>query len=244
LTFTTCTFSGNTYGAYSCASRFIDCDFSSNTTADFSQPGQNVGRHCSLNSATQHNAYAGTNPVPGVQTVMWDIGGVAGYVKAWMAGGRIVPDLTTVPNAAFTHSHQFIFEYAQTTGVTAQPTPVCVDFPVGTNGQGKIDLTIYLRRDTEAMTEMMRAQIIDLADDPLFGGTPLAEAVMTAGANAWQSMALTTVISDSQQVALRLYGRNASGNAWAQWQVTPPVALDPALAVAITEDSLVVEVTD
>jgi len=243
--FIDCEFWGLTTGASLCQdTEFIDCNFHDNTRDFIVTTRQVVTRNCLLSSATQVLTYNTAATGFLLELVCYDIGQVAGQVKAWMHGGRIVPDLTTIPSAAFAHSHQFIFERAETDDGPDWGTPVYVDFPISADGAGRIDLTIYLRRDTDPMTETMRAQIIDLADDPLFGGTPLAEAVMTAGANAWQSMALTTVISDSQQVALRLYGRNASGNAWAQWQVTPPVALDPALAVAITEDSLVVEVTD
>lgn len=238
-TLTGCTFSGNTYGISVSYTRLYDCVLTGNSY-DLSVAA-GVARESTFASAVQHQNYSRLTTT---QFVVWDVDGIAGAVRAWMAGGRIVSDEAILPpDATLTLSHKLIFERATSDAPTNVPTPVYIDFPLSHNGLGQIKAAAWLRRDTDVMTEPLRAQIINLDEDPLYGGVPVAEAAMTVGVDEWQRLSLHATVQTNQQYALRIIGRNGSGNGWAQWKLDMP-AMYETLVATITEDELVANVTD
>jgi hypothetical protein len=213
--FTTCLFSGNTEGANLCAGKFIDCTFETNTL-DFNQPGANIGYKCLLNSPTQHANYLGT-PLA-VQTVMYDVDGVVGAIRAWTGGGKVLPDATTLPPSlpSVTFSHKYTFEQAATPAPTSVPEYVWLDFGgVFCPANKPTKFTVPLKKDTNSMTMTPQVQIIAPDDDPLAEPTasPLASAAMADDTN-WQTLTFTYTPTIDRVVSVRIIGRHGSGNLW------------------------------
>jgi hypothetical protein len=236
--FSDCTLSGSGIVAFKSSSRFLSCSFSSNTI-DFSGIGHNTGYNCSLDSATQHSDYTGAAAPAWQATTIWNIGDVEGAVKAWMDGGRIIPDTGVFPTG-YTTSHKFIHE-------NANASVVYLDFPVLITDQTTNKFKVWLRRDTASMTQLPTVQIIDPADDPFFGGTALFEQAMSAGVDTWEEIDIEYVSSRVISGAVvRVSAKNTgTGNSWAQVNYdAPDPAGGDAIVVTVSEENITVTVED
>ena len=197
----------NTYGLNGCTNATLHGTQSGNTVADvYLGYGGNVyGYGASLSSTTQVVNYAlGANGTRQQGAWLFDIGGVAGALKAWMGGGRIVSDTVTLPpGTTITTTWQYIFE-------SAVNSPVWVDLPLllkaGTN-----TVKVYVKKDTNGMTATPKAQLLAATD--INGATPLSEVVMVDDTN-WQTLTLTYTSATAQQAIVRVEGKNATGSLW------------------------------
>ena len=229
--------SGCNNGVVNGANRIIGSVLSGNTSSDlYSTVGVSVG--ASFNSVVQNQNYA--DYATG-QFVAWDIGGVAGAVKAWMGGGTIVPEATIIPTG-FTVSHRMMHERAARGAIAA---PVWLDYPLLNDERMVTKATVWLRRDTASMTELPRVQIIQPDEDPITvpGATPEWEQVMTAGVNEWEQVNVSFAADRLRPgTVLRVYSRNATGNVYFQVRTEPPPILHDSIGMTVTSAIVALEV--
>jgi hypothetical protein len=152
------------------------------------------------------------------QAIIRDYGGVAGIVRGWMYGGRILSSNGTPaspPDVNLIY-HDFIFERSA--------TPVFLDTPVWAERGVPIVFTVYCRKDATGMTEMPKFEIINPNAAVFAAESVLATVSMDDTANTWQVKSLRYVPTYSRMLTFRARGRNGSGNLWAGWKRHQPGA--------------------
>lgn len=147
------------------------------------------------------------------QTVVRDIGGVAGAIKAWMPGGRVVTDTVIYP-VGYTYSYNFIFETAGYATFLDFPFNACV---------GVNTFSVWMKKDTNAMGVTPRIQIIDPKSDTFDGGVALFESVMADNTD-WQEIQVYYTSIVERKLWLRVTGTHSAGNLWMAYKQSPAVA--------------------
>lgn len=172
---------------------------------------QVVGYGASLNSATQVDTTYLQQVQGGWQSiVMWDIGGVAGALKAWMPGGVFISDTAT---NTLTNAPSSLIQFKGTPG-SAGLLPCFLDIPFyGRNGV-TLNVTVYCKKDTNSMAETPVAQIIDPNVQTFLGGADvLASATMADDTNL-QKLTMSYTPAADGPLTFRFRGKHTSGNYW------------------------------
>lgn len=141
-----------------------------------------------------------------------DHDGVDGAFKAWTRGGIVVSQETTKPTG-YTQAYQHLL---------ASATYPCHWIKTFSVEPGKtVDIEVQLRKDA-SMTYLPRAYLMASIGNPLAGATPVDTFTMTDSTNTWESDTFTITNSTAyeQDYTLWFVAKNASGNAYAAYDIT------------------------
>jgi len=172
-----------------------------------------IGHGTTLGSGTQVSNIIATES-GSEQVVIYDIGGIDGALKAWMAGalmaaGGIVNNddpgegfVSVLPNAK-----------CYTFNCASASYPAFLDFSVRKIKSVPLVVIARMRQNASGMTERPTVQLINPANDPLFGGTALATQMVTDD-TFWQTLTINYNPSDAANydrgLIVRLRMRDAS----------------------------------
>lgn len=203
------TFSGNGYGAYICTfANFVGVVFISNT-----QDLANVhGRlfDVELTSTSEHINYTSLPLYDNTQSEDHD--GVDGAFKAWCKGG-VVTSQTAVKPTGYTQAYLLDPESA------IYPVFFTKQFNVE---PGKtVGIEVQLRKDA-SMTYLPRVYLMASIGNPLAGATPVDTFTMTDSTDTWETdtFSITNSTDYDQDYTLWFVAQNASGNAYAAYDIT------------------------
>jgi len=202
------TISGGTYGIRLTSCTLHGGTLSGNTTGDFRETCSAVGYGTTLASATQYSTYRTADGYANeqYQVVIWDIGGVDGAVKAWMQGGYVESVATQPTNwpggVDWVESYQHTLQDA---------TRRCwIEKPIYCRKGVVVTVDVYVKHSATGFTERATACLVDM-DDTTPAPASALDSEVAADNTDWQKLTLTHTPTRDKQIALRVYGKHASG---------------------------------
>ena len=208
---------------------------SGSNTADVAIYGGSwTGRASGLRSSTQVSLYKQSlQPSDGWQQfVIYDICDSnqaiqPGQLKAWMAGGTVVSIAAAIP-ANFPGPQSYVHKMlpeSQTINGAAAYFPCFVDIPVSASAGVPLSFTVWMQKDTHAMQETPKAQLIDPNKPWNDANEALATATMADTENSWQTITLSYTPDHDEPLTLRVRCKHGSGAVYWNYQATSGRAL-------------------
>jgi len=190
-----------------------------NNTADIDQQGATItGYGSTLGGTTQVSGIV-VSQTGSEQVVIYDIGTVAGALKAWMPGvtGYVFDDDAggTLPAGSSLDTTFYKFPCASAT------LPAFLDFPIVAPKDVEITISGEVYLSAEGMTERPTLQLVDPSDDPIRGGTAVIDEDIAADSSLeWQSLSLTYTATYQRPLIVRVRARDSVTAWWGGVMVT------------------------
>lgn len=149
----------------------------------------------------EETIHVGRHPV-----LMWDVDGRAGRLQSSVEAGNVTTDETV--HAPGRRAPTLRFDFIN------DRMPVFLDLPVTLTTGTTLTVQVRWRQDRSGMRQAPAVQILAPGSDPLYGGRPLAEAVLK-DTREWQTVTLRRSADTLQRLSVRIIGRNTGGSLWA-----------------------------
>jgi hypothetical protein len=184
------------------------CTFTGTSVLAF--PSVSKFHNCTFAIATEATGYTGQWIARNTQSEDHD--GVDGALKAWCKGG-VVTSQTSVKPTGYTQAYLLDPESAT--------YPVFFTKQFSVEPSKTVNVVVQLRKDA-SMTYLPRVYLMASIGNPLAGATPVDTFTMTDSTNTWESDTFTIANSTDydQDYTLYFVAKNASGNAYAAYDIT------------------------
>lgn len=163
-----------------------------------------------LTGTTEHRAYTSMPTLFNTQSENHD--GVDGALKAWCKGGVVTSQVTVKPDG---YTQAYLLDPESAT------YPVFFTKQFSVEPSKTVNVVVQLRKDA-SMTYLPRVYLMASIGNPLAGATPVDTFTMTDSTNTWESDTFTIANSTNydQDYTLYFVAQNASGNAYAAYDIT------------------------